>query len=104
MAALTDQTKITRNEVWKTGGTSGRRLKAIDVNLELSSQGGLTNSIAASLFGLSTIEEASGFRDSSSVAVAAGPSYDRTKLVFYAVETNGNPADVTGTFRGIIKG
>jgi len=103
MAALTDLTKITRNEVWQEQ-PGQRALKCLDVNIELSSQGGLTNYVAASLFGLQTIEEVYAFRTSASVLVGAAPSYDRTKLVFYALETNGNPADVSVTVRGIIKG
>lgn len=102
MAALTSA-GVTINEVWYTGDLQ-RQLKALDVNLVLSSQGGLTNSVAASLFGLTTIEECTLFRDASSVVVGAAPSYDRSKLVFYALETNGSPADVSVTVRGIVKG
>lgn len=76
----------------------------MDVNLVLSSQGGLTNNVPASLFGLTTIEESTLFRTSASVAVGTVPSYDRSKLVFLALETNGDPADVSVTVRGIIKG
>lgn len=103
MAALTSS-GVTKNDIWKTHRTSGRYNKALDVTLVLSSQGGLTNNIPASLFGLSKITAASGFRDSSSVAVGAGPSYDGAYLVFYTLETNGNPADQTGTFKGIVEG
>lgn len=102
MAALTS-TGVTVNEVWYSGDIQ-RQLKCLDVNLVLSSQGGLTNSVGAALFGLTTIEECSLFRDASSVVVGAAPSYARNKLVFYALETNGNPADVTVTVRGIVKG
>lgn len=103
MAALTSS-GVTFNEIWKTGRTGTRYYKALDVTLVLSSQGGLTNNIPASLFGLSKITSAHGFRDSSSVAVGAGPSYDGAYLVFYTLETDGNPADQTGTFKGIIEG
>lgn len=94
---------VTVNEVWYSGDVQ-RGLKCLDVNIVLSTQGGLTNSVGASLFGLTTIEECSLFRDSSSVVVGAAPSYARNKLVFYALETNGNPADVSVTVRGIVKG
>lgn len=95
---------VTKHEIWKQGGTSGRKYKYLDVTLALSSQGGLTNFVGRSLFGLRTIEGASLFRDSSSVVVVAGPSWDKTKLVFYTAETNGNPADKTATVRGVVWG
>lgn len=103
MAALTSA-GVTVNDVWKEGAPNGRKFKALDVTLVLSSQGGLTNNIPASLFGLASIKSARGFRDSSSVAVTAGPSYDGLYLVFYTVETNGNPADKTATYKGIVVG
>src|SRR5690242_9466245 len=102
MAALTSS-GVTINDVWYNGDRQ-RTLKCVDVTLVLSSQGGLTNYIGASLFGMSSIKESSGFRDSSSVAVATGPSYDGTKLVTYAIETNGNPADKSVTIRGVVRG
>lgn len=97
------QSAVTFNEVWG-GGDIQRTLKCLDVNIVLASQGGLTNNVPASIFGLTTIEECSLFRDSSSVVVGAWPSYDRSKLVFGALETNGSPADVSVTVRGIVKG
>lgn len=103
MAALTSS-GVTINEVWYENAEGQRRLKCLDVNLVLSSQGGLTNNVPASLFGLTTIEESTLFRTSASVAVGTVPSYDRSKLVFLALETNGDPADVSVTVRGIIKG
>jgi hypothetical protein len=103
MAALTSA-GVTVNDTWKEGGTGGRRYLAKDVTLVLSSQGGLTNNIPASLFGMTTITSARSFRDSSSVAVYAGPSYDGAYLVFYTAETNGNPADKSATYRGIVVG
>lgn len=103
MAALTSA-EVTKHDIWKTDRTSSRYNKAVDATLVLSSQGGLTNNIPASLFGLSKITAAHGFRDSSSVAVGAGPSWDGAYLVFYTLETNGSPADQTGTFRGIVEG
>lgn len=107
MAALTSA-GVTVNDTWKEGGTNSRRFLAKDVTIVLSSQGGLTNNVPASLFGMSRIVSARAFRDSSSVAVGAGPSYDGTTagnyLVFYTLETNGNPADKTATYRGIVVG
>lgn len=94
---------VTTNEVWYDGAVQ-RALKCLDVNIVLSSQGDLTDSVPASIFGLRTIEEVLWFRTSASVAVGAWPSYDRTKLVFGALETNGSPTAVSVTVRGVIKG
>lgn len=103
MAALT-ASGVTANEIWKTGRTSTHYNKVLDVTLVLVSQGGLTNNIPAALFGLTKITAARGFRDSSSVAVGAGPSFDGAYLVFYTLETNGSPADQTGTLKGVVEG
>lgn len=103
MAALTIS-GVTFNDAWNEDGNNGRRFRALDVTLVLSSQGGLTNNIPASLFGFKKFKSARAFRDSSSVAVSAGPSWDGNYLVFYAVETNGNPADKTATYRGVVVG
>lgn len=110
MAALT-ASGVTINDVEYTIGHPKR--KRLDVTLVLSSQGGLTNSIAASLFGLTKIERAFGFRTTSSVRQDFGPnltsSLDGTLLVAYDTTdatdaSRNNPADVTGTFRGYIEG
>lgn len=103
MAALTSS-GVTVHAAWNEGGNNSRKFRALDVTLVLSSQGGLTNNIPATLFGFTKVKGARGFRDSSSVAVAAGPSWDENYLVFYTVETNGNPADKTATYRGIVVG
>lgn len=103
MAALTSS-GVTVNGTWKEAGTNSRLLLVKDVTLVLSSQGGLTNSVGADLFGMTKIVDCSLFRDSSSVVVGACPSWDREKLVFYALETDGNPADISATVRGIVKG
>lgn len=103
MAALTSS-GVTVNDSWNESGNNNRKFRAKDVTLVLSSQGGLTNNIPASLFGMTKISSARAFRDSSSVAVYAGPSYDGSYLVFYTIETNGNPADKSATYRGVVVG
>lgn len=103
MAALTS-TGVTINDWWSEGGTNGRKFKAKDVTLVLSSQGGATNNIPAGLFGMTTISAARAFRDSSSNSVLGFPSYDGTKLYFCTAETAGTPADQTATVKGIVVG
>lgn len=107
MAALTSA-GVTLHDFWYTGNHVGSKRKVCDVTLVLSSQGGLTNNIPASLFGIRKITDARGFRDTSSVKKTFGPNLsttlDGTLLVAYATETNGNPADATGTFRGLVEG
>lgn len=105
MAALT-YTGVTINDAWLNFGHP--KTKTVDVTLVLSSQGGLTNNIPASLFGMSRILSATGFRTTSSVAVTFGPNLTSslvgTLLVAYTVETNGNPADLSVTVRGLVTG
>lgn len=103
MAALTSA-GVTVNGFYYTGDRPGSKKKVVNVTLVLSSQGGLTNNIPASLFGLSKITDATNFRTSASVLSVAGPSSDGTLLVFYTINTNGNPADQTATVSGYITG
>lgn len=112
MAALTSS-GVSLHDAYKTGGTNGRRFKVVEVTLTLSSQGGLTNNIPASLFGLTRITRAWGFRSTSSVRMDFGPNLSAslvgTLLVAYnnnqATDANRNdPADVTATVRGFIEG
>lgn len=112
MAALTSS-GVTIHDSWKGGGTSGRKFKFVDVTLALSTQGGLTNNIPATLFGLTKILGADGFRTTSSVKLDFGPNLTTalvgTLLVAYAAtnstDANRNdPADVTATVRGIVWG
>lgn len=104
---------VTVHDVWKGGGTSGRKYKYLDVTLTLSTQGGLTNNIPASLFGLTKIVGTEGFRTTSSVRGELGPNLSTTlngTLLAYYDSTaatdadRNNPVDVTATVRGIVYG
>lgn len=107
MAVLTS-TGVTLNDFWYEGNRVGTKRKVCDVTLVLSSQGGLTNNIPASLFGMTQITNAYGFRDTSSVRYNFGPNLSSTLngtlLVAATVETNGNPADISVTVRGYVVG
>ena len=112
MAALT-RSGVTTHDFWHEGSPSGNRFKVAEVTLVLSSQGGLTNNIPASLFGMTRIVDAFGFRDTSSVRTNFGPSLTSTTVGAYlvgyantnATDANRNdPADLTGTFRGYVVG
>jgi len=108
MAALTSA-GVTINEVWYSGDIQ-RPLKCLDVTLVLSSQGSLTtNTIAASLFGLTKIEETTPGVDADSGIWQCGPSYAKDYLVFYNVENatdaaRRDVADITATVRLVVKG
>ena len=111
MAAMTTAdigTNIVINDFWYEGERPNAKRKVVDVTLILSSQGGLTNNIPVSLLGFARITDAWGFRDTSSVSVHAGPNLSSTLngtlLVFYTIETNGNPADKSATYRGFVRG
>lgn len=103
MAALT-KAGVTINDWWSEGGTNGRKFKVKDVTLVLSSQGGATNNIPASLFGMTKISAVRSFRSSASASVLGFPSFDGTLLLFCTAETAGTPADQTATVRGIVVG
>lgn len=100
MAAATSSV-VTLVDVHKVGA---RQLITKEVTLVLSSQGGLTNNVSATILGFRKIVSAAGFRDSNSVFVGAAPSFDGSKLVFYALETNGNPTDISATVKGLVTG
>lgn len=107
MPAMT-ASAVTRNEVWKGGGTSGRKYKYLDVTLALSTHGGATNYIGKALFGLSAIKGCSLFRttDGNNTLFPMAPSSDGEKLLNYndAGNLNQSPADNTATIRGIVWG
>lgn len=108
MAALT-QSGVTINDVW-TEASSGPVLKCMDVTLVLSTQGGLTNNIPATLFGMSRVRDCSNAVDSAaSLLIIAAPSYDRTKVCIFQMTqatdaSRTAPADVSLTIRLIVKG
>lgn len=86
-------TAVTINTIFYDGARVGSRRKVVDATLVLTGQGGGTNLIAASLFGLTTIDKIEGFRDSNGLAYLAAPSYDGTGILIMAraaqVLTNG---------------
>lgn len=96
MAALTSSS-VTINSIWYDG--RNKKLKVVDATLTLAGHGGLSNSIAASLFGLASILDVRSARDSNNKSVNARPSYDGTLLLtspqnetvktFTATGTNG---------------
>lgn len=67
------QSAVTSNEVWYDG--RNRKLKFVDATLVLTGQGGLTNLIPASLFGMSKIVDVQSARDSNNNPVTARASY-----------------------------
>jgi len=111
MAALTLD-EVTRISEWTEGDLTGKRRKCWRVQIATTSggQGGATNTIPASLFGMTVIEEATNAVDSTGRIMLAGPSYSGATLQLYNVEdatdgTRSDPVDFTSTtFRVTIKG
>lgn len=93
---------VTVVESWTEGDTHGKRLNCFYVSVVLTAQGGGTNLIPASVImpGFNTIVSGGTFTkaDNSDVQVSS-PSADRTFLLLGLT-----PADVTGTYLGIVKG
>lgn len=112
MAALTSA-GVASSGFYYLGLRPGSKRKVVGATLTLVSQGGLTNNIPASLFGLQRITKVYSARDSSSNIYLAGPSYDGTTtglyLVFYALTsatdaTRNAPADLTATVTVSVEG
>lgn len=107
-------TAVVVNNVWKEGGTISRRFLVKDVTLTLTGQGGTTNQIPASLFGMSEIVDVRGARTSADALVVASPDYtgDNILLGPTSLEATGDAetlpigtaADFTGTVRLVVVG
>lgn len=93
------QSAVTINEWYYDGARVGSKRKVIDATLVLTGQGGGTNLIAASLFGLTTIDRVEGFRDSNGVAYVATPSYDGTGIL---ILQRAAQALTNGTFKSFV--
>lgn len=109
MAALL-QSAVTINNIYYEGAEVGSKRKVLDVTLVMVTAGTIANPINASLFGLTYIDKAWGWRDSDSAIQLAGPSWDNTKLCLYDIEAatdaaRKDPADFNSiTIRGWIAG
>jgi hypothetical protein len=109
MAALTSS-GVTFNRIWYEGDRNSREVqKCVDVTLVLSTQGGATNNIPASILGLSLIYEGGIAVSSAELVFLTGPSYAQTLLQVYNIEVStdanrADPVDITGTIRVIVRG
>jgi hypothetical protein len=102
---------VTINRSWTEGGVNGKDVSCRQVTLVLTGQGILaTDTITAAVLGLSKIEQASDFIDSTSdIIYPAVPSYDGSVLLLANMAnatdaTRTAPAAITATVRGIVKG
>lgn len=104
MANLADSA-VTVLDSYTDGGISSKRHVVQFVDVVLTGQGGTTNKILASNFGLAKIEASDSARYSdNSVIPKISPSYDGTFLLIGDPAT-GIPADLTGiTIRMRISG
>lgn len=98
MAAL-EQSAVTVNGYWYEGVYNDSKRKVVDATLVLTGQGGLTNNIPASLFGLRNIKGVRSARNDSSVLILAAPSYDEAYVVLGSTNGAGTPTDTTATVR-----
>ena len=108
--AVVASSAVTRVKSWEEADRSQKlNQRCIEAQVALSSQGGETNNIPASVFGLTYIRECTCFVSSTNKLVLATPSYDGTLLLIFnmAQATDANrvdPADVTFTVRVVVKG
>jgi len=98
------QSAVTIEDTWTEGGTNGRRYLVKAVKLVLTGQGGATNLIPASLFGMTKVWDVRAGRDSSNGLVLAAPSYDRTSIHTFDVDGAGAPVDLAATVRLTVVG
>ena len=97
---------------WQEGDRSGKyRQKVLDVQVTLATMGSTTNTIPASAFGLTYIREVLASADESTPygQIQFIPSYDGTLI--YAIDleqatdaNRGDPTDVSGNWRFVVKG
>lgn len=82
---------VTTNDWYYGNARTASKRKVVDATLVLTGQGGATNQILASLFGLKSIDAVWLFVDSTGVAYLAAPSYDKTyiEVMQRAAITNG---------------
>lgn len=109
MAALASSA-VTVTAAWQHPAPGGPPVTHKLLTIVLDSQGGATNTIGASALGFVKLLHSSMLQKSDdSAAVPAMPSYDGSTLFLYnpAQATDADrtdPADFTGTFRGVISG
>tara|TARA_R110000787_G_scaffold9147_8_gene32176 strand:- start:923 stop:1240 length:318 start_codon:yes stop_codon:yes gene_type:complete len=89
---------------WVEGGTNSRLFKCHHVTIALATQGGATNKIPASLFGMSRVTEVSNaVVTDDSIIYQTAPIISGTAIGIGAV-ASGIPTDVTKTVELVVKG
>lgn len=110
MASLAKTAVTIRDSWWEGGAPLTKKTKVLSVTMVLTGQGGATNTIPASVFGLTTIREVTAVQsDDDSIVTLGAPSYDGTKLFLYDLSdatdaTRDAPTDITDTVRCLVKG
>lgn len=99
---------VTVRETWKEGGTNARKFLAKAVTLNLTGQGGTTNKIPASLFGMSKIWSIRDAVTDDNNILLATPSYDGSYILLLRVGPTAAavfaPADITDIVRLTVLG
>lgn len=104
------QSAVTIEASWPAGGTNGKRHTEMIATLVLSGQGGATNLIPASVFGLAKIERCgNAIGDGNDLVYPAAPKYDGSAIYLTALvnatdATRAAPADITDTVRLFLSG
>lgn len=95
---------VTLLRAWTEGGLALKDRSVLRVSMVLSTMGTATNTIPATAFGLSVIEEVSSLvQDDDTDIIVAGPSNDGSLILLKAAGTN-SPADFSGTYEATIRG
>lgn len=96
---------VTINASYNTGEFFGARQRYVNATCVLTGQGGATNKIPASVFGLSKIRTVLLCVGSDNVIYVAAPLYDESGVGISLVNgASGAPADLTATVRLVVTG
>lgn len=99
-----DSTGVTVVRSWTEGGLAQKDRVCKLVQVVLSSMGTAANTVPATAFGLTVIEETTpAVKSDDDVVVPTSPSYDGS-VIFFIEDAGQDPADFTGTFQFIVKG
>lgn len=89
---------VVTDAAWRSGGLNNRRFLNKRVKVTLSTQGGNTNKVPASVFNMSKIKSCgSAVKSDNSVIVPCAPSVDGLRLIFGGGAAN-IAADYSGDF------
>jgi hypothetical protein len=103
--AVVAQSAVTILRAWSDGGLALKDRKCVKARIVLVAQGGATNNIPASVFGMTVIEEIMGTDYSTGGKAEMSVSQDGSKAYLNKVSgADLQPTDISDTIQVIAKG